>query len=193
MFFQLCKLCYKQDTVIWLVDQLLVMWLCESESHLVYIVQQHHVCDPEVFGCDCAVLQSMGVQKGHVFSVPQPHSSSFTHDQIMTRTLQVQHLGWPEDITRQQHLTETNIRVGQSDRKTLGKLYLLFFFADLQPQNCTRITPLSMRRVSGAHSSALKPIKQKGLMNDAILLAKLQGEKKPRADCVWWERDTEYL
>lgn len=35
--------------------------------------------------------------------------------------------------------------------------------------------------MSGAHSSVAKPIKQKGLPNDAILLAKLQEKKKLRA------------
>lgn len=84
----------------------------------MHVVQQHHVSDPEVFGCDCAVLQSMRVQKGHVLSVPQPHSSAFTHSQILTRTLQVQHLRRSEDITPQLHLTSTNI-LGKSDRGAL--------------------------------------------------------------------------
>lgn len=67
-----------------LTDQQFVTCPPKSESHLVYIMQQHHVSDPQVFGCDGAVLQSMRVQEGHVLSVPQPHGSSFTHGQIPT-------------------------------------------------------------------------------------------------------------
>lgn len=67
-----------------LTDQHFVMCPSKSGSHLVYIMQQHHVSDPQVFGCDCAVLQSVCVQQGHVLAVAQPHSSSFTHSQKLT-------------------------------------------------------------------------------------------------------------
>lgn len=75
-------------------------------DHLVYIWQLHHVRDPEVLGCHCVVVQSLGVQKGHVLSVPQSHSSSSTHSQILGWTWQVQHLRRP-DVTNQY------IQVGQ--------------------------------------------------------------------------------
>lgn len=63
------------------------------EGHLVDVLQQHHVCDPEVFGCHSAVVQAKCVKQGHVLSVTQPHSSASAHGQILTWTLQVQHLG----------------------------------------------------------------------------------------------------
>lgn len=66
-----------------------VMCPSESESHLINIMQQHHVGDPQVFGRDGSVLQSVRVQQRHVLSIAQPHSSSFTDGQKLTWTLQV--------------------------------------------------------------------------------------------------------
>lgn len=67
-----------------LTDQHFVMCPSESESHLINIMQQRHVGDPQVFGRDGAVLQSVRVQQGHVLSIVQPHSSSFTDGQKLT-------------------------------------------------------------------------------------------------------------
>lgn len=79
----------------------------ETEGHLVGVVQQHHVGDPEVFGRQGGILQSVRVQRAHVLSVPQPHRSSSTHRQILTRARQVQHLEEAEDEDKTSRLGQT--------------------------------------------------------------------------------------
>lgn len=96
-FSTLCSRNQARDT-----DDSSLDWSAFIRLHLVHVVQQHYVGGPEVFGRDCAVLQSVCVREGHVLSVPQPNGSSFAQGQILARTLQVQHLRRPEDVREQQ-------------------------------------------------------------------------------------------